>query len=341
MHILENIPLREYSTMRLGGSAAYLTEVSTKQEVSEVIRWAEEQGLPAMLIGSGSNIIWDDDGYPGVVMVNKLMGVEINSQVDDITYITAASGENWDDFVAHTVSQGLTGLEFLSLIPGTVGATPVQNVGAYGAEVAQTISTIEAYDTQTNSFVMLRGSECEFAYRDSRFKKQDRGRFFITSVTFMLQKANPMPPFYGALQTYLDEHNIQNVTPSAVREAIIVIRSAKLPDPALVANNGSFFANPVIDAVRFFELRTDYPDIPHWNTDNDKVKLSAAWLLEQTGFKDFHDDETGMATWPKQPLVLVNEHAPNTAALKIFKAKIVNAVKAKFNIDLVQEPELI
>lgn len=341
MYILENVPLHNYSTMRLGGTAAFLTEINDKQQVVEAAGWAAERGLPLMMIGEGSNIIWDDDGYPGLVVVNKLSGITSSGDYDTGMYITAASGENWDSFVAHTTQQGLTGIEFLSLIPGTVGATPVQNVGAYGAEVSSTITTIEAYDTAEKKFVILRGSDCNFGYRTSRFKTTDKERYLITAVTFFLQKGAPQPPFYSALQRYLDEHAITDITPTSVREAVIAIRSSKLPDPAVVANNGSFFANPIIPSFDFTQLLADYPDIPHWDAGNDKVKISAAWLIEQTGFKDYHDEETGMATWAKQPLVLVNESAQKTAQLKLFKQKIVDAVAAKFHVALEQEPELV
>lgn len=341
MFILENVPLASYSTMRLGGKAAFLTDVNNKQDVTEAVKWAAERGLPIIMIGEGSNIIWDDDGYPGLVLVNKLKGVETSGDYDTGMYLTAASGEHWDDFVAKTVDMGLTGIEFLSLVPGTVGGTPVQNVGAYGAEVSSTITTLEAYDMVEQKFVTLRGSECSFGYRTSRFKTTDRGRFFITSVTFFLQKGNPQPPFYSALQNYLNEHGINDLTPKTVREAVIAIRSSKLPDPAVVANNGSFFANPIIESADFTQLAADHPDMPHWTTDDGKVKISAAWLIDQVGFKDYHDTETGMATWAKQSLVLVNESATTTVQLKAFKKKIVDAVKAKFTIELIQEPELI
>jgi len=341
MFILENVPLSTYSTMRLGGKAAYMTEVTTRHDVTEAISWAEERQLPVIMIGEGSNIVWKDDGYPGLVLVNKIQGFEITGEYDTGTYITAGSGLNWDGFVAQTVEMGLTGIEFLSLVPGTVGATPVQNVGAYGAEVSTSITTIEAYDKEAKKFVTLRGSDCEFGYRTSRFKTTDRGRFFITSVTFFLQKNTPQPPFYNALQQYFTEHDITDVTVQAIRDAVIAIRSAKLPNPAQVANNGSFFANPIIDQGTFAQLAADFPEVPHWPIDNDMVKVSAAWLIEQAGFKDFHDPETGMATWPKQPLVLVNEHAESTAQLLAFKQKLVDAVRSKFNVTLVQEPELI
>lgn len=342
MYILENVPLGNYSTMRLGGAAAFLTEVSSRQEIIEAANWAAEKNLPMMLIGEGSNIIWDDDGYPGLVAVNKVTGITSSGDYDTGIYLTAASGENWDNFVKHCVKQGLTGIEFLSLIPGTVGATPVQNVGAYGAEVSSTITTIEAYDTIEKKLVILRGSDCGFGYRTSRFKTTDKGRYLITAVTFFLQKGNPTGPFYGALETYLREHGITTEpTPDVIREAVIAIRSSKLPDPAVIANNGSFFANPVIPSFDFTQILADYPTIQYWEVADDKVKISAAWLIEQAGFKDIHDKETGMATWHKQPLVLVNEHAETTAQLKAFRQKIIDAVRTKFGITLEQEPELV
>lgn len=341
MYILENVPLSTHSTMRLGGNAAFLTDVTSRQDITNAVAWAKERGLPIMMIGEGSNIIWDDDGYPGLILVNKLRGIETSGDYDTGIYLTAASGENWDAFVDKSVEMGLTGVEYLSLIPGTVGATPVQNVGAYGAEVSSVITTIEAYDTHAGTFVTLRGSECEFGYRTSRFKTTDRGRFLITSVTFFLQKGNPTGPFYAALQGYINEHQLTDITPKVVRDAVIAIRSSKLPDPNVVANNGSFFANPIIGQGEFAQLLADFPDVPHWPMEDGQIKVAAAWLVEQAGFKDYHDPATGMGTWPKQCLVLVNESATTTAQLKAFKQKIVDAVKAKFEVTLVQEPELI
>lgn len=342
MFILENVPLSAYSTMRLGGNAAYLTDINSRDDIAQAVAWAEERGLPFIMIGGGSNIIWTDGGFPGLVMVNKIQRLETQEISDSEQYVTAGAGMSWDAFVAYTVEQGLTGVEFLSLIPGTVGATPVQNVGAYGQEIGDTVMTIEAYDTQTHQIVLLRGSECEFGYRMSRFKSTDRGRYLITAVTFFLTKGNPIPPFYDAIQKYCQEKGIATITPQVGREATIAIRSAKLPDPAIVANNGSFFANPIVDDSVYFELQQNYTDVAHWwMPDNKHIKVSAAWLIDKAGFKDYHDPETGMATWPAQPLVLVNEHATNTGALITFREKIRQAVQSKFGITLEQEPEIL
>jgi UDP-N-acetylmuramate dehydrogenase len=282
------------------------------------------------------------------------------------------------------VAAGLTGIEALSLIPGSTGATPAQNVGAYGQEIAQTLVTLEAFDTQaavgtradsdaqmndTNTppgsaepagtFVTLRGSDCGFGYRTSRFKTADRGRFYITSITLQLTKGRPLPPFYPALQTYLEAHQITDYTPAAIRQAVIAIRTSKLPDPAVIHNTGSFFGNPIINSAEFAALlktltkttaapASDNPEdpalaayIPHWPAGDGTVKLSAAWLIDQAGFKNYDDPATGMATWPQQSLVLVNKSARTTADLLQFKQKIIDAVQAKFNITLQQEPELL
>lgn len=340
MNVRQNVSLRDYSTMRLGGTAAYMLDIHQTSEISEAVAWAEERGLPVLMIGGGSNIVWRDEGYPGLILVNKIQGFEIHEEGGDFLVVIAA-GENWDQVVERTVQEGLTGIEALSLIPGTAGATPVQNVGAYGQEIAQTLVSVEAYDLQTKQMVAIPNEECEFGYRTSRFKIRDRGRFLITSITLRLKRDNPRPPFYAALEKYLADNGITSYTPQIIRDAVITIRTAKLPDPAKVANNGSFFANPIISQEHFAKLQAEYSDIPNWPTNDGRVKIPAAWLLEQVGFKDYHDPETGMGTWPKQPLVLVNEHATSTVQLLAFRQKILDAVQQKFGITLEQEPELL
>ncbi len=327
--------------MRLGGIAAYAVDVHNRQEVQEAIAWAEERNLPVVMIGSGSNIIWRDEGFPGLLVLNRITGYEERREDDQNTYITIGAGEDWDSVVERTVAQGLTGIEALSLIPGTAGATPVQNVGAYGQEIAQTLLSVEAYDRQTEQIINIQNIDCGFGYRTSRFKTTDRGRFFITAITLHLLRKNPEPPFYAALQRYFDENDLHAPTPLVVREAVMVIRKRKLPDPKLVANNGSFFANPVVDEGLLIQLQADFGIVPHWPMEDGRIKISAAWLLEQAGFKDMHDPKTGMGTWSPQPLVLVNERAQSTAQLLEFKQRIIETVFAKFHITLDQEPELL
>jgi UDP-N-acetylmuramate dehydrogenase len=334
VNFFHNVTLADFSTMRLGGPAAHLAEIHNRQELTEALVWAANENVPVIMIGSGSNIVWNDSGFPGLVLVDKIKRYEVFEEDETNVYITIGSGELWDSVVERTVQAGLTGIEALSLIPGTAGATPVQNVGAYGQEISQTLVTVEAYDTQTSEFLNIPAMDCAFAYRTSRFKTTDRGRFIITGLTLHLTKGNPQPPYYPSVQTYFDEHNIAQPTPQTLREAVVSIRSAKLPDPALVAN-------PIVDETTLVQLQADYPDIPHWPAGDGYEKLSAAWLIEQAGFKDFHDAETGMATWAKQPLVFVNEHAHSTADLLKFRQKILDAVQAKYGIALTQEPELL
>lgn len=342
MIMLNGASLAEYSTMRLGGPAAHLLEITDASQLPGTLGWAQAQNMPVIMIGGGSNIIWRDEGFPGLVLVNKIAGYEVFEEDETNVYVTIGGGENWDAIVARTVEAGLTGVESLSLIPGSSAATPVQNVGAYGQEIAQTLTSLQAFDTVSGELVNIPAADCAFGYRTSRFKTTDRGRYFITAITLHLMRGNPQPPYYPALQSYLEEHNISDPTPSDVRAAVIEIRQSKLPDPAVVANNGSFFANPVISATQLTRMQAD-TDLtpPQWPTPEGLIKISAAWLVEQAGFKDFHDAETGMATWSKQPLVLVNEQATSTAQLLAFKQKIVDAVHTKFGITLEQEPELL
>lgn len=340
MKIERNVSLAAYSTMGLGGAAGYLCEVKSRMEVLEALSWAQQNKLPAIMIGGGSNIVWQDSGFPGLIIVNQISRFEIFEEDETNVYVTAGAGEVWDSVVERSVQAGLTGIEALSLVPGKTGAVPVQNVGAYGQEISETLTTLEAFDTQVGDFITLAGSDCAFAYRTSRFKTTDHGRFFITAITLHLRRGNPGPPFYGSVQAYFDEHDVHDYTPAALRQAVIAIRTAKLPDPALVRNTGSFFSNPVISEDQFINLQAANETIPHWEAKGG-VKLPAAWLIEQAGFKDYHDPETGMGTWPRQPLVLVNEKAHSTADLLKFRQKIVDAVQSKFGVTLEQEPELL
>jgi UDP-N-acetylmuramate dehydrogenase len=340
MDFRQNVSLADYSTMGLGGIAAYLVEVTDRSQVQSAVQWAAGQGLPTMMIGGGSNIIWRDEGYPGLVLVNRITGYEVLEEDAANRYLTIGAGEPWDKTVARSVEAGMTGIEALSLVPGTAGGTPVQNVGAYGQEIADTLVSVEAYDTKTGRLLNIPASDCAFGYRTSRFKTTDQGRFYITAITLHLTIGNPEPPFYSAVEKYFAEHDITTYTPAALRQAVVAIRTAKLPDPAVVHNTGSFFANPIISADQLLSLTNKVENLPHWPLENGGAKLSAAWLIEQAGFKDYHD-VTGMATWPQQPLVFVNEHATTTADLLAFKQKVVDAVQSKFDITLQQEPELL
>lgn len=341
MNFQENISLAQYSTMRLGGNAAFLVEVTSRDEVRLAVQWAQERNLPLIMIGEGSNIIWRDEGFPGLVIVNRMKGFDVFKADSEHAYVTIAAGEVWDEVVQKCVEMGYSGIEQLSLIPGTAGATPVQNVGAYGREIADVLVSLEAYDCQEHTFLNIPKIDCAFGYRTSRFKTTDKGRFLITAITLHLTTHPPMPPFYGSLQAYLDENSIKTYTAATIRQAVIAVRTAKLPDPKQVANNGSFFANPIVGQEVLPDLLARYPTLAYWQLPDGKVKLSAAWMIEQAGFKGASDPETGMATWSKQALVLVNEHAQSTADLLKFRQKIIDKVQAMFGVTLEQEPELI
>lgn len=328
--------------MRLGGVADFLVEIHDRTELKEAYEWAKAKNLPMLMVGGGSNIFWQDAGFRGLVLVNKIMGYDDYAEDQTSHYLTIGAGENWDGVVARSVAAGLTGIEALSLIPGTAGATPIQNVGAYGQDISQTLTTVEVFDTTTGQLTTMPSEACGFGYRTSSFKGEYKGRFFITAITLHLMAGNPMPPYYGAVQQYLEANPVSEaITPAVVRDAVVAIRSAKLPDVLRVANNGSFFANPVVGEDALLELHSDNPSMPYWPLETGGAKIPAAWLLEQAGFKDYHDTATGMATWPLQPLVFVNEHAKTTSDLLTFRDKLIDAVEAKFQITLTQEPELL
>ncbi len=337
IQIKEQVSLKLYSTMRLGGTARYACDITTEEDLLDALAYAEKAHLPVRAVGHGSNIIWRDEGFSGLLLIMKIEGYE---RIDDAT-IRFGAGLEWDTAVRISVDYNLSGLEFLSIIPGTVGATPVQNVGAYGKEIKDVLQSLRVYDLHERQFKTMSKDECNFGYRTSRFKAGDSGRYIITNVTFSLSPEPPEPPFYDSLQAYFLQHPVASYTPLAVREAVIAIRSSKLPDPKVVANNGSFFANPVVHVSVYTALKATYTDIKGWNIDDENVKLAAGWLVEQAGFNNTHDSETGMATWQTQNLVLVNEHATSTSQLIAFRDNIVNAVYEKFGVTLEQEPELL
>ena len=341
MKILENVDLSAYSTMRLGGKARYLSEASSDQELLRLVEWAKSKKQPFIVIGQGSNIVWRDEGFEGLVIVNKILGRKVLGEDSSGATIRLGAGENWDEVVAWTIEHDWGGLELLSKIPGTVGAAPIQNIGAYGQELSKVLVEVEALDTKTMAFGAVVNAACNFGYRTSRFKTTDKGRYAITAVTLKLNKDQPKPPFYESLEEYFKDNGITSYTRQVVRDAVAAIRSAKLPDPSAVNNNGSFFINPVVGKELADKIASRYPDIVSWPTDDGQVKLSAGWLIEQAGFKDIHDPATGMATWKGSALVMVNERASKTADLLAFKKKIVDKVNAMFGVNLQQEPELL
>lgn len=336
MEIHTNIPLKNYTTMRLGGPARFMADIHTVEEVSEVCKNAIERNIPLFILGGGSNVIARDEGFDGLVIRNRIPGFTV--QADDAagTTIKVGAGEIWDDIVRRTVEMNLTGIETLSAIPGTAGAAPVQNIGAYGQEVAETLVSLDAYDRTTDRLVTLQNADCNFSYRNSIFRSTATGRYVITSITLRLSKNAPKPPFYKAVEDYFAANGITFFTPQTIRDAVMAIRRDKLPDPAERPNTGSFFKNAIIEDWQLADLKKNYPDIPTYDLPDGHYKIPTGWLIEQAGFKGklIH----GMRVHDKNALVLINESATGYADLAAARREIIGAIRDTFRITIEQEP---
>lgn len=336
MDIHTNIPLKNYTTMRLGGSARFMTDVRTPEEVAQVYQNSKQQNLPTFVLGGGSNLIVRDEGFAGIIVRNRIPGFDVIEDQSSYTVLRIGAGEEWDSVVKRTVEMGLSGIEAMSAIPGTAGAAPVQNVGAYGQEVADTLVSLEAYDSVQNTFVVLEAADCHFSYRHSIFRGDAAGRYVITAITLKLFKAMPQPPFYGAVQTYLEEHSITLFTPQVIRDAVIAIRTDKLPDPTITPNTGSFFKNAIVEDWQLTDIRNDYPGVPTYDMPDGRFKVPTGWLIEQCGYKgkSLH----GMRVHDKNALVLINESATTYGELAAARDEIIGAVRDQFRITIEQEP---
>ena len=336
MDIHSDISLKNYTTMRLGGPARFMAPVSTAEEVASLYHNAKKQNVPVFILGGGSNVIVRDEGYDGVVLFNRIKGFNVLSDDNSSVIIQIGAGEIWDEVVARTVEMGLTGIEALSAIPGTAGAAPVQNIGAYGQEVADTLVSVEAYDSKQEKMVTLTLEECKLSYRHSIFRGDEMGRYCITSITLKLYHAAPKPPFYAGLQQYFDDNNVTIFTPAAIREAVMAIRADKLPNPKERPNAGSFFKNAVIEKWQYDDLKTEFPDMPSYDMPDNKYKIPTGWLIEQAGLKGelLH----GMRIHDKNALVLINESASGYADLAQARAEIIQKVYDIFRISIEQEP---
>jgi len=336
MDIHTNIPLKNYTTMKIGGKARFITEVRTPDEVASIYRNAKSKQLPIFILGGGSNVIVHDEGFDGIVVRMRIEGFEIIDDNINNTTIKIGAGEIWDTVVKRTVDMGLSGIETMSAIPGTAGATPVQNVGAYGQEIADSLQSLDAYDNQTNTFVTLQNADCNFAYRDSIFRGDAAGRYIITSITIKLSKNQPQPPFYESLQKYLDEKGIKMYTVEIIRNSVIEIRKTKLPDPTASPNCGSFFKNAVVEEWQLGDLRKINPDIPIHELGDGRYKIPSGWLIENVGLKGalIH----GMRVYDNNALVLINESAVSYDDLALARDKIIGKVRDKFRVQIEQEP---
>lgn len=332
----ENIPLKDYTTMKIGGPARYMATANSREELVSLVQQAGE--MPILVLGQGSNLIVRESGFAGLVILNRIMGFEIYDQDPSATKIKIGSGEVWDSVVQRSTENGLSGIECLSAIPGCTGAAPVQNIGAYGQEIADTLIEVEAYDIQTKQFATFSNADCDFTYRRSVFNSgPQKGRYIITSVSLQLQKTIMQPPFYSSLQAYLDKNQITDYSPYNLRNAVVAVRASKLPDPKVMPNTGSFFRNPIIENWQASRLKDEYPDVKIFPMGDNLSKISAGWLVENTGIKDLEIE--GFKVYDNNALVITNTGSGTYPGLTAIRDYIIGAVRDKFRIMLEQEPE--
>lgn len=336
MDVHTNIPLKNYTTMKLGGNARFMADIRSANDIHDLAGRAIDQGLPIFVLGGGSNTIVRDEGFAGIVLRNRIKGYNVVEDTSSHTTIRVGAGEEWDSVVKRTVEASLAGIEALSAIPGTAGAAPVQNIGAYGQEVADVLTSIEAYDLSSRQMTTLTPEDCGFSYRSSIFRESAAGRYIITHITMRLNKASPSPPFYRALEEYFTAHNTTFFTPQVVRDAVMSIRFDKLPDPAERPNSGSFFKNAIIEDWLYRELIQVYPTMPSYPMPDKCHKIPTGWLIEQVGLKGelLH----GMRVHDRNALVLINESAGSYADLAAARDEIHGRVRDTFRISIEQEP---
>lgn len=313
--------------------------MATADSASDVVslyRNARKENLPIFVLGGGSNVITHDEVFEGIVLLNKIKGFEIISENDETTDAKIGAGEVWDEVVEKAIGLGLQGVEAMSGIPGTAGAAPVQNVGAYGQEIADTLISLEAYDSKTDTIVTISADECDFSYRNSIFRDKEKGRYCILNITLRLNKAEPKPPYYASLQKYIDENDIREVNLSVIRVAVLNIRSEKLPDPAELPSAGSFFKNALVEKWKLEELQREYSDIPNYAMSDGKYKIPTGWLIDKAGLRGYRSH--GMRVYEKNALVLVNDSATGYDDLAAIREEIVQIVFDKFGIKIEQEP---
>ena len=336
MDVMTNISLKQYTTMKLEGEARYMATADFADDVVSLYRNARKENLPIFVLGGGSNVITHDEVFEGIVLLNKIKGFEVISETDETTDVKIGAGEVWDEVVEKAIGLGLQGIEAMSGIPGTAGAAPVQNVGAYGQEIADTLISLEAYDSKTDTIVTISADECDFSYRNSIFRDKEKGRYCILNITLRLNKAEPKPPYYASLQKYIDENDIREVNLSVIRVAVLNIRSEKLPDPAELPSAGSFFKNALVEKWKLEELQKEYSDIPNYAMSDGRYKIPTGWLIDKAGLRGYRSH--GMRVYEKNALVLVNDSATGYDDLAAIREEIVQIVFDKFGIKIEQEP---
>ncbi len=343
LKIEEYVNIKDYCTLRVGGQFRYFAIVSSLDDLSSLctIVQSEDQykNTPIFILGGGSNIVFSDGVLSVIAIKIEIKDFEILNETNAHIDIKVGAGEIWDTVVSKTVMLGLTGLESLSAIPGTVGATPVQNVGAYGAEVKDTILEVEVFDIKEKKIKTLTNADCKFGYRDSIFKNEAKGKYIITSVNYRLAKSLPVVPNYPGLLKYFEYREITNPTLIEIRNAIIHIRREKLPNPKNIPNVGSFFKNPIVENSIALKIKKEYPEARFFPINETYTKVPAGWLIENAGLKGRVFGN--VSVYDKNALVLVNNGHATAQNIAETRDEIIKIVKQKFDITLEQEPEMM
>ena len=337
--IEENISLKHFNTFGIDARAKYFAEVSSIEDLQKLIKEPVYKNNKHLILGGGSNILFTKD-FDGLVIRSSLKGIRVLNNDGDTALVEAASGENWHSLVMYCIQNNYGGIENLSLIPGTTGAAPIQNIGAYGVEIKDVITKVEGIDLITATKLSFSNADCQFNYRESVFKHNLKEKIFISSITLKLTKAeHQLHTQYGAIQDILKQQNIEHPTIKNISDAVIAIRQSKLPDPLVIGNAGSFFKNPTIALTEYELIKKDHPSIPSYPVDNQNVKVPAGWLIEQCGWKGKRIGNIGVH--PHQALVLVNYGDGNGNEIYKLAMNIQSSVKEKFGITLSTEVNII
>jgi UDP-N-acetylmuramate dehydrogenase len=334
--LIENASLANRNTLRVDAKATLLAEIRDASKLPELLDFPAIRNGRLLVLGEGSNMLFTGD-FDGTVLAMETRGVQVESDGDSAR-IAVAAGERWDDFVRWTLGQGFAGLENLILIPGTVGAAPIQNIGAYGCEVAEFVESVEAWDIREHRVVTLDHATCAFAYRDSLFKREP-GRYIVTAVRFMLPRSRPLRTDYAGIDEQLARMGVDKPAPFHVAEAVVHLRTKKLPDPSVIGNAGSFFKNPIVDTVLADALKREHPELATWPQSDGRSKLSAAWLIEAAGFKGVREGDAGISN--RHALVLVNHGHATGPQLWALAQRVMHGVHDKFGVTLEPEPVVI
>jgi UDP-N-acetylmuramate dehydrogenase len=339
MQIEQNVNLVDFNTFHTQAIANYFSRFDDIIKLNSLLNLANERKIKnAFILGGGSNILLTKD-YDGIILKNEIKGIEVVNEDEDHIYIKAGAGENWHGFVMHCVQHNYAGVENLSLIPGNIGASPMQNIGAYGVEIKDVFYELEAFHKQEKVIEKFSLKDCDFGYRESVFKNKYKDQFVIASVTYRLNKRPSFNTSYGAINQELERMGVKELSIQAISQAVINIRTSKLPDPKEVGNAGSFFKNPVISNEQYLELKKAFPNIVAFPSGNDHTKLAAGWLIEQCGWKGYRKGDVGC--YPKQALVLVNYGSASGKEIFGLSEDIIQSVKKTFGVDLEREVNII